>query len=389
MKRKLFRWTALLAGVIALAALAFYWTRPRPVAVLVAIVEFGRVESTVSNTRVGTVKACRRSELSPAAGGQVAKLPVKEGDRVVKGQLLLELWNEDLRSQVELSKSEECASQARAEEAALLVEFARREAERLLRLHPDGAASEEDVDRAQTDAEAKAAAHRALAAATKASRSREAVASAAVERTILEAPFDGIVARVNAEIGEYVTPSPAGIPTPPAIDLIEEGCLYVRAPVDEVDAPRVQLGMKARVKLDAFQDRVFDGEVTRIAAYVLDVEKQARTVDVDITLSAKSQYGALLPGYSAEAEILLNVREKTLRIPSEALLEGGQVLVLRDGELKLREVRVGISNWQFTEVVDGLEVGELVVTSVGREGVEEGSAAVVENADDFKDPSMP
>ena len=62
---------------------------------------------------------------------------------------------------------------------------------------------------------------------------------------MLTAPFDGVVAEVNAELGEYVTPSPPGIPTPPAVDLIDDRCLYVTAPIDEVDAPEIRTGMPA------------------------------------------------------------------------------------------------------------------------------------------------
>jgi len=105
---------------IIILVLLFSWIkRAKPVAVIIAAVELGDVQRTVTNTRAGTLKACRRAKLSPAIGGQIARLPVKEGDIVKKGQVLLEMWNDDLIAQVSLTKSEILASQARIKEACV------------------------------------------------------------------------------------------------------------------------------------------------------------------------------------------------------------------------------------------------------------------------------
>ena len=102
-------------------------------------------------------------------------------------------------------------------------------------------------------------------------------------RTVLVAPFDGTVAKIVGEIGEYSTPSPPGVPTPPAIDLIDDSCLYVKAPMDEVDAPRIRIGQPVRISIDALPKQTFPGRVKRVAPFVSAVEKQARTVDIDVT----------------------------------------------------------------------------------------------------------
>jgi HlyD family secretion protein len=85
----------------------------------------------------------------------------------------------------------------------------------------------------------------------------------------------------------------------------------------------------------------------------------------------------LLAGYSADVEIILDVRERTLRIPTEAVLEGDRVFVLdtSGGVLQERRIETGISNWDHTEVLKGVEAGELIVTSVDRDGVEDGALA--------------
>lgn len=89
---------------------------------------------------------------------------------------------------------------------------------------------------------------------------------ALLAQTRLHAPFAGIVAEINGEVGEYVTPSPPGIPMPPAVDLIDYSCLYVRAPIDEVDAGRLQTGLRARITLDAFGGRHFEGRLDQHSA---------------------------------------------------------------------------------------------------------------------------
>jgi len=96
-KRKTFlRYLPWLGGAVLLAVAGWYFTRPAPILVQLTKVERGLVEATVSNTRAGTVKACRRAKLSAPAGGQIAHLLVSKGDRVKKGQVLLELWDDDL-----------------------------------------------------------------------------------------------------------------------------------------------------------------------------------------------------------------------------------------------------------------------------------------------------
>ena len=106
-------------------------------------------------------------------------------------------------------------------------------------------------------------------------QARVEVARVARGRTVLIAPFDGTVAKIVGEVGEYSTPSPPGVPTPPAIDLIDDTCLYVEAPMDEVDAPKIRPGQPVRISLDALPKQSFPGKVKRVAPYVSAVEKQA------------------------------------------------------------------------------------------------------------------
>ena len=193
-------------------------------------------------------------------------------------------------------------------------------------------------------------------------------------RTVLVAPFDGIVADIVGELGEYTTPSPPGVATPPAIDLIDDSCLYIEAPMDEVDAPKIHAGQTARISLDALPNQSLAGHVKRVAPYVVAVEKQARTVDVEVSLDNADDGKKLLVGYSADVEVVLDSHDNALRVPTSTLLEGNKVLIYQPDTQKLEErsIKAGITNWEFTEVLDGLKQGDRIVASLEREGVKAG-----------------
>jgi HlyD family secretion protein len=377
--------TLLFLLLIAGVAAAWWWlSRPEPVAVRVEAVERGLVEDVVANTRAGTVMACRRARLAPGTGGQIETLEVREGDRVEAGELLLELWNKDLKARVTLAEREAEAGEARARAACLNADQAEREADRQVRLKQRDMASEETVDRAITAAQAGRADCEAARATARVSAAKVGVARAELERTRLTAPFAGVVAEVSGELNEYVTPSPPGIPTPPAVDLIDDACFYISAPIDEVDAAKLRLGLDARVTLDAFGDTVLAGTVRRIAPYVLDIEKQARTVEVEVVIAETPADRPLLAGYSADVEIVIAGHDSVLRIPTAAVRPGQPptVLVLdaASGLLAERAIETGLSNWELTEVLSGLAEGDQVVLSLDRDGVEAGARAVADES---------
>ncbi|MEW6119148.1 MAG: efflux RND transporter periplasmic adaptor subunit [Pseudomonadota bacterium] len=369
--------------VLVVAALAFAgWraTRPKPLEVEVAALARGPVEATVVNTRAGTVSACRRAKLAPVAGGQIVKLFVKEGQRVKAGQPLLELWNRDLAAQRELAERQRVTSEERRREACILAENARQDAARDEQLAAQGFVSPQRVEDSRANARARQANCDALAADVKRAQAQIDVTRAGIERTVLTAPFDGIVAQVTGEVGEFTTPSPPGIPTPPAVDLIDDSCVYVTAPMDEVDAPRLKPGLPARITLDALPGQTFPGRVRRIAPYVTEVEKQARTVDVEVDF-ADADHRPLLVGYSADAEVIIERRVDVLRVPTQAIRQDGSVLVLgADGVLANRPFKPGLANWAFTEVLDGLAAGDRVVTAFDSEDITAGARAVAKPA---------
>jgi len=206
----------------------------------------------------------------------------------------------------------------------------------------------------------------------------------------MRAPFAGIVAEVNGEVGEYLTPSPPGIPTLPAVDLIDDSCLYVTAPIDEVDAAQLRIGMSGRVTLDAYRGKHFPGKLRRIAPYVLALEKQARTVEIEVAFDSPGEVRHLLVGYSADIEVVVAARDAVLRIPTAALMPGNRVMVLSSqGMLEERRIETGLTNWEYTEIKSGLAPGERVVASLERAGVKPGVRAIEEAKAESKAAAAP
>jgi HlyD family secretion protein len=367
---------ALIVAIIALLGLAVAWfSRTKPIPVVLKEVATGMVEATLANTRAGTVEACLRTKLSTIVGGRIEYLGVKEGDRVKKGQLLLKLWNDDQQAQAALAQTQIALAGRRVDEACIAAVNAEKEAKRQSELRARGFVSTSKEDAARTEAEVRRASCNTAKADVAQAEAKLKATRVEQGRVALYAPFDGTVAKIVGELGEYSTPSPPGVPTPPAIDLIDDTCLYVKAPMDEVDAPKIQIGQPVRITLDALPGKMLPGKVRRVAPYVSAVEKQARTVDVEVDFAQPEATGKLLVGYSADVEIILDGRDDVLRIPTAAIQEGGKVLLFNadSGKLEERKIKAGLANWEFTEVLEGLVAGDRIVTSLEKEGVKAGA----------------
>lgn len=375
--RRAVRWLVLILIVAGLGVLIWQVTRPEPVAVVTRPVVRGTVEKTVANTRAGTVEACRRARLSPSIGGQIAGLPIREGDQVAAGELLLEIWNGDLSAQLAIAEQEAAVARAQAEATCFRAEEAKRQAKRARTLFDSLIGSAEQTEQAATEASSQRAQCAAAHASAQRSLAQIELARANLSRSRLIAPFAGVIAKIEGELNEFVTPSPVGVMTPPVVDLIENSCFYVTAPIDEVDGAAVRVGMATRITLDAYRDREFAGTVRRIAPYVLDLEKQARTVDVEVAFNDPDDFSLLLAGYSADVEIILDTRHDTLMIPSEAVINTDAVFLFSPDDRTVKRVTFtpGLNNWVSTEVVSGLEENAPVVINVDHPDLQDGVSA--------------
>lgn len=375
------RWRrrTVIAAVIVAAIVLVRATllRKDPVPVTVFRVAAGRVEETVTNSKAGTVKTRRRAALSPEIGGRIELLPVRKGDRVKKGQLLVRLAGADYQAQVRLQQRSIEAAHASEREACQRAQQAERDLARMVALARDSLVSQDLKEQAQTQRDTAASACQAARSRIEQGQASLDFARATRGKTELRAPFDGVVADLRGEVGEWITPSPPGVPIPALVELLDPDAIYVSAPLDEVDVGRVRTGQVVRVTIDAYPGRAIAGHLTRIAPYVMDVQQQSRTFEVEVDLDDAAFARTLLPGSSADIEVILDARDGVLRVPSYALIDGKKALVLRDGKLAGMPVEIGLKNWGFAEVKSGLSAGDLVVVSLDRADVKEGARARV------------
>jgi HlyD family secretion protein len=372
--RRALRWAGLAFGIAAAAAgLRLTFLRPSRVPVTVFEAAPGRVEDSVTNSKAGTVKSRRRAELSTEVGGRVRELPARKGVRVRAGEVLMRVADGDYRAQVELQRSAMEAAESSRNEACRTAEQLDRELARNTALSRAELVSVDVLDQLQGRRDAAAAACEAARARIGQARAALAAAQVNLEKTLLRAPFDGIVAELTTEKGEWITPSPPGLPIPPVIVLLDTESTYVSAPMDEVDVGRVRAGQAVRITFDAYPGRSFAGKVTRVAPYVQDAQEQNRVFEIEAELDDAAFARGLRPGTSADVEVIVAARDAALRIPSSSILEGDRVLVAKGSRLEAQPVQLGLKNWQFAEVRQGLSPGDAVVVSLDRAEVKAGA----------------
>lgn len=372
--KKIPRWLIIvIAIVLATIALKVTVFRKKPAEVRVARIEKGLVEETVSNTRAGTVKARERSKLSPQIGGRVIALPYKKGSLVPAGALLLKMDDSVQKAALQVAEHELSTARAKLAEARAASELAESDWKRSVNLARQGIVSEQDLDTLKSRKVQTAAAVKAAEALVEQSLSNVKLARAQFELTEIRAPFSGVLADTSTEVGEWITPSPPGVPIPPILDVLSPKSLYVSAPIDEVDSVRVMPGQEVRITVDSVKGRTFKGKVTRVAPYVKDIQDQNRTVEIEADFMNPEDAAKILPGTSADIEIVLTSKKNALRVPTAAVGEGGKVFVVEKGRLVERPIKTGLRNWRYTEVTEGLEEGDLVVTEKSSAAVEEGA----------------
>ncbi len=304
---------------VALCVVIFFVTgcKERP-EVRVAPVARAHVEATVSSVNSGTVRAEGNTELAFGTVGRVKEVNVKLGDSVRQGEILAQVENDDLKSRLQ----------------STLEEY-----ERSLRLSKSDAMSQSGVTQARANYDA---------------------AVTAYEKSLIKAPYDGVVAELNLEVGE-LSQITAVLPLAP-IRVVDVKPRYVRAEIDEVDLPRVRIDLPARVKILAIRKEPFKAHVRKVVPFVSSIREQDRTSEIELDIDSE---GLLLPaGASADVEVITETKDNVLTVSSRALLgrgEGRYVYMLEGSKLKKVPVKIGIYGYTVSEVVSGLTPHDEVV----------------------------
>jgi len=363
------RWS-LIAGAVVVAGVALRATvfRDAGIEVETARVSRGAVEDAVTNSEAGTVRARERARLAPALGGRVIAIPKREGATFRAGELLVQLDADAARLRRDLARRDLEAARHAVAQARAAAALARRDWDRVAALEPQGLVSAGELDAARARRDEAEAALRAAEAREASARSALELADHALRDLRVVAPFDGVVSQRFVEVGETLAPGQ------PALEVLNPRRLYVSAPLDEMDIARVRVGLPARVTLDPYPGRAWQGTVSRVAPFVNDVVQQNRTLEIEVELALDPAGPLPKPGTSADVEVILDRHDGVLRVPTFAVIEGRRVLVVQNGRAVARDVEVGLRNWEWTEIARGVREGEIVVTSLDRAGVKPGAA---------------
>jgi HlyD family secretion protein len=365
----------------AAVLLRFTLLAPEHIQVKVVRLERGRVESTITNTKAGTVRARRRAQLSSEVGGRVVEITHREGDRVAAGTSLIGLNDATQRAQLRLAEGGLRVAEASRGQACIARDRARRELARKRKLADQAIVSADLLDQLESAYQVASASCNAATAEVERAEAQIAAIEVELAKLVIRAPFDGIIAEVTVEVGEWITPSPPLLTAPAVVDVIDPTSLYVSAPMDEVDSAAIRTGQPAKVSVDSHPGASFPGQVVRVAPYVLDLEAHNRTVEIEVEFDEQEIAARLLPGTSADVEVVLEAQDEVLRLPTSALLEGNRALLAKDGRLVEQPVRVGLRNWDWVEIREGLSAGQAVVISLDRVEVKAGARVRVEETE--------
>jgi len=355
-----------------------------------AKVEKGDLAKSVVAT--GKVTPITKVEVKSKASGIVKKLLVEYGDTVKKGQLLAQLDKVEIEAQVDQSRAALQASEANLASSEADFERAKVDAEgpdvpllkrqydRSLEMAKDGVVSESALDDAdrnykmalnkQNVAKAQVAVLKAKIAQSQADVVHNQANLKQLEEqlsyTDIVSPIDGIVLSRDVEMGDAVSSILVlGSSATLVMTLGDTSEVYVKGKVDESDIGKVYLGQPARIKVESFKDKTFNGKVTKISP--MGVEKDNVTT-FEVRVSINNPGGELKAEMTANAEIILEEHHNVLQIPEGAIIydkdKKASVEIpdthAKDGKKKLA-VNIGISNGAKTEVLSGLKEGDQVV----------------------------
>jgi len=388
------------------------------------LVEVMRGDLIVSVSGSGNIVVSNEANLTFGSGGKIARIYVDEGDEVSKGKLLAELDTGPLeltlaqaqaaldQAKYALEKAKEPVSEDDIESAEAAVNAAEDNleftawmldqaedledaAEDALYQAKQGGNPTEIATAEAALAEAEAAAEQwrtqvsaaeasliaaeaqleamldapdesaIIAAESQVKAAEQALAEAQkqLNETSIIAPFDGVVADVYAEEGDVI-PSPAMMLQPPTIlHLIDLSVMELEVEVDEIDIAEVELGQRAIIEVDALPNIQLEGEVQYIAT-LSNIMGGVVLYDVTISFDVPQDYNIKI-GMSATADIILEERSGALLVPDRAIQQDSQgnpiVKVIVNEEVEERPVVIGISDGFDTEIVDGLNEGEVVL----------------------------
>ncbi len=425
-KRKKKRgWILFGTGLIIIAAVAAVALRPKDDSLAVTAQEADRGDITSVVTAAGKIHPVVEVRISSEVSGEIIELPVKDGQRVERGNVLARINPNTLEAQVAQQEASLRATRAQSAQARAQYLQAQLDLRRVEDLHERGFATREQLDQAKTRVDIERASHEASEYRIEQQEMQLKEARDLLGKTTIHAPMSGTITRLNAESGDRVVGTGQFEGTE-IMRLANLDAIEVRVDVSESDITNVKLHDRAFVEIDAFPDERFRARVTEIANTADSAgdrtQEQLTTFLVRILLDEPPV--GVRPGMTATADIETETVTDVVRVPLQSVTvrrpdivraalgadktdnnassnENSEaenarprgrrdtlervVFVVNNGLAELRKVQTGIADTRYIEIKSGLEIGESVVTgshSVLTRELEHGSTVRVDSPDD-------
>jgi HlyD family secretion protein len=407
------------AVVLGFVAMGFIKRKDKDVArVTTAKVE--KIDLVSKVTANGKIQARRKVDLSALVMGQIVNLAAKEGDRVQKGQLLLQIDRAQLAAQTAgresalgAMRSDLVAAQSAADQARYDYERARRNWEAKILSEAELQKTKSAYDTAQ--ANLSAARQRLQESGANLAASRDSLS-----KTTVSAPIAGVVTYLPVKEGEVTVIGTMNNPGTQLLTISDMSEVEAVMMVDETSVPDVKVGQKANLNIDAYPNRTFEGVVTEVGSSpiakndpdLLSLTQGSEAINFKVKLRVVNPPDTIRPGFSVTADILTGRKEGATAIPIQALVvrdvpkkdgkpaaassagrpqtEEGVYLV-KNQKLAFEKVQTGIAGELMIEVKSGPKVGEEIVTGPFKvlRQVKEGDKVIIEKEGDKKGKKGP
>lgn len=363
-------------------------------------VKYVTIEEIVSSLESGTLEPVRKARLKAETTGRVKEIVRKEGERVKKGEVIIRIANDDLLQRVNLQKSNLLVQKARVQVVEGNLKNLREKLEKLKKLYEEGVVSETQLKDIETQYNAILSEYNAALSAVEQGESLLKIAELELKKTEIVSPFDGLITEINVREGENLgsisVPEIAsrsvsslesggsfyqGITKDYVCEVIDDSELHVEAPFDERDAMQIKEGFPVRLSSDAYEDRIFNGKVLFVSPAVSGVSGGLRSVKVRASVDRPLDL-QLIPGMSMDVDVIVRTVSNTLIIPTNAMIdrEGDYHVFVLDGKkARLKKVEIGISNWEWAEVKNGLKNGDRIIISLDNTQLKDGVRVKEEN----------
>lgn len=379
--------TLIFAGLLVLIALIVLLNlrAQREKAVKVTVEKVKRQDLTSIISASGEIKPKKNINISALVAGRIVKIGVKEGQEVKAGDFLLQIDPTYFEAQVDRYRAS--INQLKAELIRVEAQYKRDKNfyERQKQLYENSLISKDQLEAAQAQYEVSSASLQSLKFQIQQSEAGLKSALDDLKKTTYVSPIDGIVTSLRVEEGEVAIVGTMNNPGTVLLTIADLSVMEVEVEVDETDVVNVKLGQTARVKVDAFPEKIFTGKVTEIGSSALErsslsSSQESKNFKVVITLEETEQL--LKPGLSASADIIVAEKKGVLAVPVAALVvreaESSQttdkkeattskkeeegVFVVENNRAKFQPVKKGIMGGMMIEIESGLSEGQEIVS---------------------------